>query len=259
MIDKTVGFVGGGRIVRIILGGLKKAGKLPSKIRVSDIDWDVLNKLKEDFPEVELLYNDNTKLSSCDIIFIAVHPPVMENVLSSIKPSLKRDAIIISLVPKFRISKISEILGGFNRIVRMIPNAPSIVNSGYNPVCFSESLSSEEKSEIKKMLDMLGKTPEVNENKLEAYAVLTGMGPTYFWFQFYELNKLGKSFGLNDLEVREALTEMIIGALKTMYESGLSQSSVVDLIPVKPIGDDEEYIKNVYRIKLSKLYEKIKV
>ena len=50
MEDKSLGFIGAGRIARILLGGLKRAGKLPSKIVVSDANEDILQKLKKGFP-----------------------------------------------------------------------------------------------------------------------------------------------------------------------------------------------------------------
>lgn len=36
MINKTIGFIGGGRITRILLGGLTRAGKMPENIVVAD-------------------------------------------------------------------------------------------------------------------------------------------------------------------------------------------------------------------------------
>ena len=47
MKNKTVGFIGGGRITQIVLGGFKRAEKMPRQVVVSDINVDVLNKLKE--------------------------------------------------------------------------------------------------------------------------------------------------------------------------------------------------------------------
>ena len=62
----------------------------------------------------------------------------------------------------------------------------------------------------------LGASPEVPEGDLEAYAVLTGMGPTYLWFQLYELLALAEGFGLGRAAAAEALGGMVGGALRTM-------------------------------------------
>ncbi len=47
------------------------------------------------------------------------------------------------------------------RIVRLIPNATSIINEGYNPVCFSSGMPEEEKGSLLQLLGTLGKTFEV--------------------------------------------------------------------------------------------------
>ncbi len=108
------------------------------------------------------------------------------------------------------------------------------------------------------LLTALGQCPEVADEKLEAYAILTGMGPTYLWFQFYELAELGRSFGLTGSEVEQGLAAMVGGAVKTMVESGLSAAQVMDLIPVKPLGEEEPAIRQAYRSRLEALYARLK-
>ena len=56
----------------------------------------------------------------------------------------------------------------------------------------------------------------------------------------------------------EALAAMVGGAAKASFESGLPAGEVVDLVPVKPLKDDEEDIKSKYRLRFNPLYEKIK-
>ena len=158
----------------------------------------------------------------------------------------------------FPIKALSEGLGGFNRIVRMIPNAPSVVNEGYNPVAFGPGITTKEKEDLSRLFKKLGDCPEVDEEKLEAYAIITAMGPTYLWFQLYELLELGKSFGLTDKQAWKGIKKMLKGALETIDESGLSPDEVMDLIPVKPLGEDEAAIRNAYRTKLTGLYQKLK-
>jgi pyrroline-5-carboxylate reductase len=43
-----------------------------------------------------------------------------------------------------------------------------------------------------------------------------------------------------------------------MYKTDLTASQVIDLIPVKPIGEHEQQIAEIYKTKLIGLFEKIK-
>lgn len=258
MLNKTIGFIGGGRITRIILTGLKRAGKMPSSVIVSDSNTEVLQKLKEAFPEIEIAPGNNQAPAGQDVVFIALHPPAFAEQEAMLKETLKPAALLISLAPKLTITKLSASLGGFQRIARMIPNAPSVVNAGYNPVAFAPGLAKTEKLALLAWFGLLGDCPEVPEETLEAYAILSAMGPTYLWFQLYELQELGQSFGLTDEAVREGIAKMVIGAVKTMTTSGLPAAEVMDLVPVKPLKDDEAAIKEFYRAKLDGLFKKLK-
>lgn len=258
MKQRSLGFIGGGRITQIILEGFKNKDYWPGKVIVSDKDADVLEKLKAKFPKVVCHHNDNGKAATPDIVFFALHPPVIGSVLPEIKGQLQSKTVLISLAPKVNMTALSEGLGGFTRIVRMIPNAPSVMNRGYNPLSFSSTFDEKEKKDLLSFLKVLGDCPEVMEEKLEAYAILTAMGPTYFLFQLHELRKLGESFGLTPREAQKGLTKMLKGTMKTLFESGLTFDQAADLIPVKPIADGEEYIKALYREKLAGLYNKLK-
>jgi pyrroline-5-carboxylate reductase len=84
------------------------------------------------------------------------------------------------------------------------------------------------------------------------------MLPSYFWFQWKELIELGKSLGLSEEESNNTVRDTMLAAIRTYFYSGIKDEEVMDLIPVKPIGEHEEQIRLIYRQKLLPLYSKIK-
>jgi len=257
MTTKTIGFVGGGRITRIFLEGWRRASALPARIVVSDCNADTLAKLNAQFPGVQTTAN-SLMAALQDIVILAVHPPVMAEVATGIKDSVKPEAIVVSLAPKFTLARLTALLGGFTRLARVIPNAPSHVNFGFNPLTFATALSAADRAEITALLSPLGECPEVPEEKLEAYAVLTAMGPTYIWFQLQALREVAAGFGLSNAEITPALKRMVCGAARTLLESGLTPAEVMDLIPVKPLAEMEPQVSQMYRTQLPAIYQKIK-
>ena len=257
MDEISVGFIGGGRVARIILTGWEKAGATPARVIVSDADPAALAALKERFPAIETAGDDNTRPASADIVVLGLHPPAIGAVLPAIAPVLKPGALIVSLAPKWKTTGIAGGLAGRQAIARMIPNAPSAIGEGYNPVAFAAGVTAEQKQQFARVFGALGEMPEVAEEKLEAYAILTAMGPTYFWFQWYELLDLARSFGLDDAEAEAGLCAMIEGALRTMRSAGLTPDAVMDLIPVRPIAAGEDSIRELYRTNLTGLYRKL--
>jgi pyrroline-5-carboxylate reductase len=256
-MKKSFGFIGGGRVVKIILNALKNNNMLPEEIIVSDINTSVLEKLKTEFPTI-VITNNNIIPAKCNFVFLSLHPPVVLSTLDSIKEEVKDDTVIISLAPKITIKKIQEVIGRNIDVVRMIPNAATFNNKGFNPVVFSDNFNKSLKDDLLNLFNIFGKTPIVDENKLESYAIITAMGPTYLWFQLIELIKLGKEFNLTDDELKEGITEMVNGTLYTLFNSGLTFEEVLDLIPVKPLGENEETIKEIYNKNLRNLFAKLK-
>ena len=252
----SIGFIGGGRVTKILLQAFQNKNAKFSKVVVTDPNNDALAKLKDVFPFVGI--GQATVVSQQDIVFIALHPPVIMDTLELLKDNFRNDATVISLAPKINLAKLSSKLTRVKKIVRLIPNATSYINEGYNPVCFANGFSDSEKKEILDLLGLCGRTFEVAEEKLESYAVMSAMLPTYFWFQWKELVEIGKKTGLSESESIDSINETIVASLNLMYKSGLKPEEVIDLIPVKPIGEHEQQIVDIYKTKLLGLFEKIR-
>ena len=103
MNSPTIGFIGGGRITRIFLGGWELAQKTPQAILVSDPNSEVLGALQARFPEIRTTA-DNSLAAGQDLVFLAVHPPVLAEAAASVRDHLKPDATVVSLAPKFTIA-----------------------------------------------------------------------------------------------------------------------------------------------------------
>jgi pyrroline-5-carboxylate reductase len=125
-------------------------------------------------------------------------------------------------------------------------------------MAFSPSLTAADKQTVTTLFTTLGDCLEVAESKLEGFALLTGMGPTYLWFQLQTLRELAEGFGLTEADVTPALKGMVCGATRTLLESGLPPAEVMDLIPVKPLAEMEASVMEMYRTRLPALFQKIK-
>jgi pyrroline-5-carboxylate reductase len=258
MKTQTIGFIGGGRITKIILKAFENKGISFTKIAVTDTNPDVLNSLKQKFPKITITPDKISEVVNSDVLFIALHPPVLMETISKIKDQLRKDTLVVSLAPKLTIDKMSSDLGGFPNIARLNPSASTIVNKGVNPIAFSAAMDSEKRKQLLELFHPLGSTPVVDESKIEAYAVISAMGHTYFFFQLEKMKELALTFGMDENEAQTAITEMLWGTTETLFKSGLSYPEVADLVPVKPLGEVEEVIKGYFDQYLTGIYAKIK-
>ena len=255
MKTNNIGFIGGGRITRIFLQAFKNKSVKFDSVFVFDPNEDILEDLHDDFPDISKA--GMTKCAQQDIVILAVHPPVMMEVLTAIKDAIKQESMVLSLAPKFSVDRIGAVLST-NKVIRMIPNATSFINKGINPVYFHDSFSAAQKEEFMKAFAVLGRNFEVDEQKLEGYAISSAMLPTYFWFQWEKMEDIAMKTGLTHEEARDTVRDTLNGAIELFYLSALNHDQVMDLIPVKPIGENEAEINAIYETKLMGLYSKIR-
>jgi len=256
MKASSIGFIGSGRITRLLLLALKEKDSLPEKILAADPDAEMRLKVQLIDPSRIQCVQKNSDALDVDILFLAVHPPVFKEIAAEISGKINPGTIVVSLIPVISIEKIFAMIGS-PKLVRMIPNAPSLIHQGFNPVVFSEKITQDEKRHLKIIFRNWGEAPEVDEKKLEAYAIVTAMGPTYFWFQWLHLEELGKQFGMSDTEVNKAMSAMLHGATEILFDSNLAARDVLDLIPVCPLKEAESGIQDVFNNNLTGLYAKL--
>lgn len=257
MKTKSIGFIGGGRITKIMLHAFKNSQIKFEKILVYDTNSDVLSLLELNFPNIMVTEN-LLEATKADVVFLAIHPPVMMETLAKIKGELNNETLLVSLAPKITMEKMAAALDGFSNLARMNPSASTVVNKGVNPVAFSTEVSADAKLRFLDMMQVLGFTAEIAESKMEAYAVISAMGHTYFFFQLQKIKELAIIFGMEEAEAQTVITDMLWGTTETLFKSGLTYNEVIDLVPVKPMGDVEDAIKGFYDQYLTAIYTKIK-
>jgi len=254
---KTIEFIGGGRIMNIILHAFENVGIAFENLTVYDVKEEVLNAIKAKYPQLNVINNPEETAKS-DLVVLAVHPPVVMEVLGKIKLNLRADSVLLSLSPKFTTENITAVLGGHANVARMNPSASTIVNRGVNPIAFASSFDPIKKNEMLELFKPLGSIPEVSDSKIEAYAVISAMGHTYFNFQLQKLKELALSFGMDEAEAKNTISNMLWGTTETLFNSWMSFEEVTDLVPVKPMGEVEEIITGYYEQYLNGIYNKIK-
>ncbi|HPF51701.1 MAG TPA: NAD(P)-binding domain-containing protein, partial [Draconibacterium sp.] len=119
MKSKSIGFIGGGRITRIFLQGLSNKKALPESVKVFEPNVETLKALSADFPEI-IAADSAAGAAGQELVFIAVHPPMVMETLQAIKESVTEETTVISLAPKITLEKMASVLST-KKLARMIP------------------------------------------------------------------------------------------------------------------------------------------
>jgi len=88
MKNKTIGFIGGGRITTVFLHGFEMANISFHETIVFDPDTEVLENLQKRIPEIICTSKNIMSAANCDIVILAIHPPIVAETLTIIKSFL---------------------------------------------------------------------------------------------------------------------------------------------------------------------------
>ena len=125
-----IGFIGLGNMARAIIGGIIEKGNIkPSEIIGSDISLAAAESAKKDF-KIKVCMENAMVAEQADVLILAVKPQYLEYALEGIKPVLKKNVIIISIVAGKDLAYLEGQLGKTHSIVRCMPNTPALVGEG---------------------------------------------------------------------------------------------------------------------------------
>lgn len=82
-----------------MMEGLRKADYNLKEAIVFDPNSECMTALKKGFAELITTSDSLENFADADVIFVAVHPPMVVETLEKIKPFLKDTAVVVSLAP----------------------------------------------------------------------------------------------------------------------------------------------------------------
>jgi pyrroline-5-carboxylate reductase len=233
-INKKIGFIGAGNMGEAFVGALIRTGIFsPSMIYTSDISAKRLNILNKTYG-ISVMKDNFKVFSECEIIFIAVKPQHIYQVLSQISEhegyQIPNRKIVVSIAAGIPLRKIEALLyNSLNNeaierlpIIRVMPNTPALVLAGMSGMSANKYVKAEDLNTIKIILEAIGKVIEFKEEDLDAVTALSGSGPAYVFYIAEAMIEGGIKVGLEPDKAAMLTVATIQGALKLMEESNES-------------------------------------
>jgi pyrroline-5-carboxylate reductase len=253
-----IAFIGTGKMGGALLERLLNAGFVSKdNVIACDIDESRLSELKQRLG-VNISRNNRNGARFGDIIIIAVMPKQVKEVLEEIKPDISESKVIVSVAALVPATSIENMLSSNVDIVRVMPNIPSLVGSGFNLVSFGRFIKAEEKERIRKMLSFLGEYREIGEDKMELYTVICAMGPTYFFPFLDTLVSFGIENELDEKAARDAACLTLKGTADMVLKTSKPIEELKNMIGSQPLKDREEELKLTFKEALNKTLSELK-
>ena len=215
-LNCNICFIGGGNMAQALIGGLISRGLPPTRITVSD----PVEKVRLLLAEKDVCVTDDNiaAIRDADIVLFAVKPQVLASVLKPLK-GLFEGKLVMSIVAGAEIATITTLLAT-DRIVRVMPNTPALVQTGALGLYATDAVDSKDRELASQVLAATGLTLWVNsEAQIDAVTAVSGSGPAYFFYMMESMIRAGKNLGLDE-KVATALTlQTALGAAQMAITS----------------------------------------
>ena len=266
-----VGFIGLGNMAKAIIGGILKEKIIPAKdIIGSDKSADMCKKAAKDLGITT--YDSNIKVvSESDILFFAVKPQFLPEVMNEIKASIKKSTVIVSIVAGKNIAfienglskagkttgaagkatgktagKTAEKTSGADKlkIVRTMPNTPALVGEGCTGVCPNENVTKAELDKVLKILSSFGKAHVVPERLMDVVGAVSGSSPAFVFMFIEALADGAVAGGMPRQQAYEFAAQAVLGSAKLVLESGKHPGELKDMV-CSPAGTTIEGVRTL--------------
>lgn len=162
---------------------------------------------------------ENVKAHENSGVFLCVKPQRIKGILDELKGVVAPDQLVLSIIAGARIEKISEALGS-EKVVRIMPNTPSQIGAGMTVWTCTETVSENEREQVKSLLSALGKELHVEtENMIDMATSLSATGPTYIFMVMEALTDAGVHLGFSREVAKELVQETMLGSVLFAMES----------------------------------------
>ena len=226
---KTIGFLGCGNMGGAIARAVCKAAD-PQSVWLAN-----RTPAKAEALAAELGCNTTSNdevAGRCDLIFLAVKPQMMEELLAPLRFTLAERPgrfVLCSMAAGLSIGRIQEMAGGDYPVIRIMPNTPASVGAGMIQYCTS-GVTAEEEADFLRLMAPAGRLDAVPEALIDAASCVSGCGPAWV-YQFIEaLADGGVACGLTRPMAMECAAQTLIGAARLMLETGRHPGALKDAV-----------------------------
>lgn len=214
----NITFIGGGNMAGAMIGGLLQQGWQTAAIRVVEIDAGARARIAS---ELGVAADADLKagIAGADCIVLAIKPQQMRATAQALRAVLASQ-LIISVAAGIRCADLSRWLGGYPRIVRVMPNTPALVLAGISGLYAMPAVAADDRARAQSVLSAVGRTLWLErEDQMDAVTAVSGSGPAYVFYFIEALQQAAAELGFDAAQARQLALDTFAGAVKMAAQS----------------------------------------
>ncbi|MFM8735273.1 MAG: pyrroline-5-carboxylate reductase [Pirellulales bacterium] len=228
--DAAVAMIGGGQMALALAEGFYRAGLLePAAIIVHDPSPQACERLASRLPGVRFADTPVAAATSAPIVFLAVKPQQAAEACHGFAGRLRPDAVLVSIVAGLSTTSLAS-LAGTPRVIRVMPNTPSLVGRGVSVVCRTPEVPAEVAGRVLALLAAVGHVHEADESLMNAVTGLSGSGPGFVALLVEALADGGVKAGLPRALAMSLAVETLSGTAALLEQTGEHPAQIKDKV-----------------------------
>ena len=211
---RTLAFIGAGNMSRSIIAGLIQAGYPAGRIIAANPSRPKLDELADQFG-IRITQNNAEAAREADVIVLAVKPQLMAAMLEALVAELGSLAgkLLISIAAGIKVERLQEMAGGHARIIRTMPNTPSLLGLGMTGLYAPTGIDQADRDFAEQMMQAVGKTLWVaQESGINGVIAAAGSAPAYFFLFMQGIAEEAEAMGFSPEQARLLVQQTALGA-----------------------------------------------
>ncbi|MDX7897647.1 pyrroline-5-carboxylate reductase [Aeromonas media] len=214
MQHRTLAFIGAGNMSRSIIAGLIQAGYPAGRITAANPSRPKLDALADQFG-IRITQNNAEAAREAEVIVLAVKPQLMAAMLEALVAELGslEGKLLVSIAAGIKVERLQEMAGGHDRIIRTMPNTPSLLGLGMTGLYAPNGIEQADRDFAEQMMQAVGKTLWVaQESGINGVIAAAGSAPAYFFLFMQGIAEEAEAMGFTPEQARLLVQQTALGA-----------------------------------------------
>lgn len=231
MAAMKLGLIGCGKMGTALVAGAIKAGAIPAADVTGCGRSDTSRESFEAATGARTVRNVADLAAECDTLVLATKPADARTVLQLASEGAKgKPRLVISLAAGLTTESLEDALPESFRVVRTMPNTPSLVGKGASAFCRGRAATEDDARAARLLLGSTGLALEVPEHLMDAVTGLSGSGPAYIYLIIEAMADAGVKAGLSRKDSIQLAAQTTLGAAAMVLETGEHPAVLKDMV-----------------------------
>ncbi|MBF7682174.1 pyrroline-5-carboxylate reductase [Acinetobacter sp. B5B] len=212
MMQRKIAFIGGGNMAAAIIAGLIASGYEKSLITVSAPSEATRTRFTQNMG-ILTTANNVEAASQADVVVLAVKPQLMREVCEGLKAIQNLDQkLFLTIAAGTAVQLYRDILGPTLKIIRIMPNTPSLVGEGVSGIFADEMITQDDKTFTTELMSAVGKVVwVVKETEINHVIAVAGSAPGYLFLFLEAMYDKAIALGFEPHQARETILQTAKG------------------------------------------------